>query len=72
MISLRHPNVVEYLGLPGMKDSVVAPTVKKRGSGSVLDITILTKEGEISARSLSPDELVPVSLLVALLKMFFT
>ncbi|KAL8458857.1 hypothetical protein ACS0TY_035550 [Phlomoides rotata] len=62
LICLRHPNVVQYLGLPEMKDPVVAPTVKERGSGAVPDITILTLEGEISARSLSPDELVPYSI----------
>ncbi|XP_011072746.1 ALBINO3-like protein 3, mitochondrial isoform X2 [Sesamum indicum] len=64
LLCLRNPNVLEFLGLPIKKNPVVAPTNKEKGSSGVADICILTKQGEISANSLSPAELVVYSVKV--------
>ncbi|KAL0354387.1 UNVERIFIED_CONTAM: ALBINO3-like protein 2, chloroplastic [Sesamum radiatum] len=44
------------------ENPVVAPTNKEKGSSGVADICILTKQGEVSAKSLSPAELVAYSV----------
>ncbi|KAI3455728.1 hypothetical protein Pfo_012391 [Paulownia fortunei] len=62
LLCLRHPSVLEYLGLPTKNASAVALSNKERGSSGVADIFILTKQGEISAQSLSPAELVSYSI----------
>ncbi|KAK4394989.1 ALBINO3-like protein 3, mitochondrial [Sesamum angolense] len=62
LLCLRNPNVLEFLGLPVKQDPVVAPTNKEKGSSDVADICILTKQGEVSAKSLSPAELVAYSI----------
>lgn len=62
LLCLRHPNVLEYLGLPEMNASAVAPTVIKKGSYGVANIVIRTKEGEISAQTLSPEDVVSYSI----------
>ncbi|KAK4427482.1 ALBINO3-like protein 3, mitochondrial [Sesamum alatum] len=62
LLCLRNPNVLEFLGLPIKNDPVVAPANKEKGSSGVADICILTKQGEISAKSLSPAELVAYSI----------
>ncbi|KAH6790000.1 hypothetical protein C2S51_005006 [Perilla frutescens var. frutescens] len=62
LLCLRHPDVLEYLGLPEMNSSAVVPTVIKRGSSGMADIVIRTKEGEISAPKLSPEDLISYSI----------
>ncbi|KAL3825018.1 hypothetical protein ACJIZ3_021047 [Penstemon smallii] len=63
-ICLRHPDIREYLGLPQMNAPVVAPTNKEISNLVVPDSTIRTKQGLISAQSLSPGELVSYSVKV--------
>lgn len=61
LLCLHHPKVLDCLGLPEMNASAVALTVKKIGSSGVADI-VITKEGEISAQTLSPEDLVSYSI----------
>ncbi|KAG8388469.1 hypothetical protein BUALT_Bualt02G0129000 [Buddleja alternifolia] len=63
-ICLSHPDVLEYLGLGAKNASVRAPANKEIGNTGVSDIFVLTKQGQISAQSLSPGELVSFSIKV--------
>lgn len=60
-LCLSHPHVIQYLGLPKKNAPAVASNNGKRGYSGAADILILTKQGEIPAQSLSPEELVSVS-----------
>lgn len=66
LLCLQNPRVLEYLGLPEMNASALAPTVTQRGTSRAADIVIRTKDREISAETLSPEELVSVSDVFAL------
>ncbi|KAL1568713.1 ALBINO3-like protein 2, chloroplastic isoform X1 [Salvia divinorum] len=61
LLCLHNPNVLRYLGLPEMNASAVAPVIQ-RGSSAAADTLIRTKEGEMSAQTLSPDDLVSLSI----------
>lgn len=70
LLCLQHPKVLDCLGLPEMNGSAIP--VKIIGSSGVADI-VITKEGEISAQTLSPDDLVSVSDVLAFYyKILFT
>ncbi|KAL7100410.1 hypothetical protein ACP275_09G144000 [Erythranthe tilingii] len=63
LLLLSNPDVLEYFGLPKKNALAVAPTLKETGSTAGLaDFTIVTKKGEISAQSLSPEELVSFAI----------
>ncbi|XP_042052304.1 ALBINO3-like protein 2, chloroplastic isoform X1 [Salvia splendens] len=62
LLCLHNPNLLRYLGLPEMNASAVAPTVIQRDSSVAADTLIRTKEGEISAQILSPEDLVSLSV----------
>lgn len=61
LLCLSNPDILEYLGLPKKNASSIAPTYKETGGSGLADFVLLTKQGKISAQSLSPDELVSVS-----------
>lgn len=61
-LCLSHPHVIQYLGLPKKNVPAVASNNGKRGYSGAADILILTKQGEIPAQSLSPEELVSFSI----------
>ncbi|KAL1562275.1 ALBINO3-like protein 2, chloroplastic isoform X1 [Salvia divinorum] len=62
LLCLHNPNVLRYLGLPVMNALAVAPTAIQRDSSVAADTLIRTKEGEMSAQTLSPDDLVSLSI----------
>ncbi|XP_073040212.1 ALBINO3-like protein 2, chloroplastic isoform X3 [Primulina eburnea] len=61
-LCLSHPDVIQYLGLPKKSDPAAASNNGKRGYSGAADILILTKQGEVPAQSLSPEELVSFSI----------
>ncbi|XP_073143073.1 ALBINO3-like protein 2, chloroplastic [Henckelia pumila] len=61
-LCLSHPVVIQYLGLPKKNAPAVASNIEKRGYSGAADILILTKQGEIPAQNLSPEELVSFSI----------
>ncbi|XP_057769815.1 ALBINO3-like protein 2, chloroplastic isoform X2 [Salvia miltiorrhiza] len=65
LLCLHNPNVREYLGLSEMNASAVSPTVIQREHSSLAAYTVIrTKEGEMSAETLSPEDLVSLSIQV--------
>ncbi|EPS69471.1 hypothetical protein M569_05294, partial [Genlisea aurea] len=64
LICLHNDDVREYLGLPGKTtpSSVGLKSNEEKPHPGVEDIVILTKQGEVSARSLSPPELTSFSV----------
>ncbi|PIN15257.1 Inner membrane protein translocase involved in respiratory chain assembly [Handroanthus impetiginosus] len=61
---LSHPGVAGYLGLAKMNASLVPPANTETGNSDVRDIFVLTKQGKVSAQSLSPGELASFSVKV--------
>ncbi|XP_042048070.1 ALBINO3-like protein 3, mitochondrial isoform X3 [Salvia splendens] len=62
LLCLRNPNLLRYLGLPEMNASAIAPTAIQRDSSVAAETLIRTKEGEMSAQTLSPEDLVSLSV----------
>ncbi|KZV48815.1 hypothetical protein F511_24128 [Dorcoceras hygrometricum] len=61
-LCLSHPDVIQYLGLPKKTAPAVASNNEKRGYSGAAEIMILTKQGEVPAQSLSPEELFSIKI----------